>query len=357
MTDKNTKKTKNIEIEITKDLDEKNTTKENKKETDYYFDSYSHFGIHEEMLKDNIRTMSYKDAILKNPHLFKDKVVMDVGCGTGILSLFAAKAGARVVIGVECSDIIVHAKKIVEENGYSDVIKLVHAKIEDIKELPMGIKKVDVIISEWMGYCLFYESMVNSVIYARDKWLVEGGVIMPDKSTLYISAMEDPGFKKYKIDFWDDILGFKMKCIQKLTYLEPLVDKVEPESIISNSTLLKTIDLMTVSVEEINFSKSFILTAQKDGNIDAFATFFTYSFNFCHKPIYISTSPDSYYTHWKQTIFYLEKNLPIYRGEVVKGIFTLKQNKNNFRDLDITVRYTFDSENEKINHFQEYRLR
>merc|ERR1719510_514848 len=62
---------------------------------DYYFDSYSHFGIHEEMLKDTVRTATYQNSILQNKHLFKDKVVLDIGCGTGILCLFAASAGAK----------------------------------------------------------------------------------------------------------------------------------------------------------------------------------------------------------------------------------------------------------------------
>ncbi len=62
-----------------------------------YFGAYAHHGIHATMLKDKVRTEGYRDFIYDNAHLFKDKVVMDVGCGTGILSMFAAKAGAKKV--------------------------------------------------------------------------------------------------------------------------------------------------------------------------------------------------------------------------------------------------------------------
>ena len=63
-----------------------------------YFSSYEDLDVHSLMLKDQPRTLAYKKYIEKNPDIFCNKVVMDVGAGTGILSLFAAKAGAKKVI-------------------------------------------------------------------------------------------------------------------------------------------------------------------------------------------------------------------------------------------------------------------
>lgn len=91
------------------------------------------------------------------------------------------------------------AEQIVKDNNLADVISLVKGKVEEV-ELPDGIQKVDIIISEWMGYCLFYESMLDTVIYARDKWLKPDGLIFPDKATLYVCAIEDRQYKEDKIN-------------------------------------------------------------------------------------------------------------------------------------------------------------
>ena len=176
---------------------------------DYYFDSYAHFGNHEEMLKDEVRTLTYCNSMWQNKHLFKGKAVLEVGCETGILSMFAAKAGAKMVIGVDMSSIVDHAKQIVKDNKLDDVVTIIRGKVEEIS-LPEGVDKVDIIISEWMGYCLFYESMLDTVLYARDKWLAPSGLMFPDRAILYVCGIEDRQYKDEKIHWWDEVYGFDM---------------------------------------------------------------------------------------------------------------------------------------------------
>ena len=173
------------------------------KDPDYYFDSYSHFSIHEEMLKDGIRTKAYKNSIMKNQHLFQDKIVLDVGSGTGVLSIFAgifftnlAKAGAKHVYGIEKANIYLHSQNIIKENNLEDKITIINGLVEEIN---LPVEKVDIIISEWMGYFLLYESMLDSVLYARDKWLAPDGIMMPDTATMFIAALDDGDYYKKKL--------------------------------------------------------------------------------------------------------------------------------------------------------------
>lgn len=304
---------------------------------DYYFDSYSHFGIHEEMLKDEVRTLAYKNAIMRNKHLFEGKVVLDVGCGTGILCMFAATAGAKMVIGVDMSNMIDKAKIIVKDNGLDDKIVLLKGKMEEV-ELP--VDTVDIIISEWMGYFLLYESMLDTVLYARDRYLAPGGCIFPDKASMVLVAIEDAEYKSQKITFWDDVYGFNMKAIKEVALREPLVDVVDGESVVSAPFIFKEIDIMTVRKEDLNFTADFKLDILRSDYVHALLSYFTITFSACHKPVFFSTGPQDRYTHWKQTVFYLQNDLMVNEGDCISGKISCRPNNNNPRDLDIEFTYS-----------------
>lgn len=145
-----------------------------------YFETYSHFSIHHSMLSDTVRTESYRDAIFKNSDAIKEKDVLDIGCGTSILSLFANQAGAKNIYAVDQSDIIYHAMEIAQVNNCNNV-KFLKGRLEDIE---MPFEKVDIIISEWMGYFLFFEGMLDSIIYGRNNYLKEGGLILPNRCNI-----------------------------------------------------------------------------------------------------------------------------------------------------------------------------
>ncbi len=99
------------------------------------------------------------------------------------------------------------ARQIVDVNGLSDKITLLQGKMEEVN---LPFPKVDIIISEWMGYFLLYESMLDTVLYARDTYLNPGGLIFPDKATMYVAGIEDGDYKDDKIGCKQTILPWTL---------------------------------------------------------------------------------------------------------------------------------------------------
>jgi len=183
-----------------------------------YFTGYGDISVHELMLKDRPRTEAYRRA-LEGPDVslqpLKGKVVLDVGCGTGILSMFAARAGAKKVYAVDASDMAFTAKRLVEENGLSEVIEVIHGKMEEVELKGCDEGGVDLIVSEWMGFYLLHESMLPSVLYARDKWLRKDGhgIIYPSHATMSIAPCSMRSLWDEKLVFWKDVYGFNFSSL------------------------------------------------------------------------------------------------------------------------------------------------
>ena len=101
------------------------------------------------------------------------------------------------------------------------------------------LAKVDIIISEWMGYFLLYESMLDTVLYARDHYLVKGGLLLPDHCSLHLVALADTELHKNELRFWDDVYGFRMTCMRAAVTVDPSVLVVKQEKVISDSCKIK----------------------------------------------------------------------------------------------------------------------
>ncbi|XP_017779252.1 PREDICTED: protein arginine N-methyltransferase 1 [Nicrophorus vespilloides] len=298
-----------------------------------YFNSYSHYGIHHEMLSDTVRTESYRDAILKNVNSFKDKTVLDVGCGTSILSMFAAKAEAKKVIGIDMSEVLFKAMDIIRENKLDDKITLLHGRLENV-ELPEN--KVDIIISEWMGYFLLFEGMLDTVIYARDNHLKPGGLILPNRCNINLVACSDLERYNGLINFWDDVYGFNMSCMKSDIISEANIETVPMDNVVSEPSVLTEIDLQTCNTNTPNFSANFKLKITKTSTITSLAGYFDTFFEL-ENPVSFSTGPHCKSTHWKQTVFYLKTPIEVKEGEILEGTLVSFRNVKNVRGLTITI--------------------
>jgi len=84
--------------------------------------------------------------------------------------------------------------------------------------------------------------MLDSVIFARDKWLVEGGLIFPDRAVMFMAGIEDEKFLENRYKYWDNVYGFRMSCAQNGNKHEPLVDTINKEAINTTSCPIFEID-------------------------------------------------------------------------------------------------------------------
>jgi type I protein arginine methyltransferase len=146
---------------------------------------YAEFEVHRTMIRDRVRTEAFRRAI--ESVVRPGDVVLDVGAGSGILSLFAARAGAARVFAVERTTIAVLARVLAAANGVADIVHVIQGDVLDI-ELP---GRVDVIVSEWLGGFGIDEGMLAPVIAARDRWLKPGGVMIPCSVTAWTALADD----------------------------------------------------------------------------------------------------------------------------------------------------------------------
>ncbi|KAI9030339.1 S-adenosyl-L-methionine-dependent methyltransferase [Hyaloraphidium curvatum] len=310
-------------------------------EEDYYFKSYSNFGIHEQMIKDRARTDAYRDFMYENKDLFKDKVVLDVGCGTGILSMFAVKAGAKHVYSIDASSIIDKARKIVELNDLGDKITLIKGRVEDLDDKAVP-EPVDILVSEWMGYCLLYESMLDSVVFARNRWLKPDGLMVPDEAIMFASTISDDMYMHDRLWWWEHVYGFDMSPMKELVVSEAQVDVIPEEKVSSEPVELISWNLHTCGTSNLDFDSTFSVPLAKDVRNHGLVIWFDCIFDGPRDAkrvtsVALSTSPMSEPTHWKQTVLIFPEPVEVTDrdGGLLSVKMRLRKARSNKRELVI----------------------
>jgi len=361
-----------------------------------YFCSYAQLYHQKQMLADHNRMAAYHSAILGNADVFKDKVVMDIGTGSGILAVWAAQAGARKVYAIEYTDMAKHARQVMKANNVEDIVTVIQGAVEEIK-LPIeedGLEPddpehpdrvVDIFISEWMGYFLLRESMMDSLVRARDKFLKPAtGLMFPSHTTMYVAPVEDDeerraGLNEYSaaMSDWNDfqettkqVYGVEMDILakdfdreQKEYFLWSSRWRELPgDAVLAEPRAVKYLDMMTCTIEDskgitagdehAKFEFS-IDGTRNEGPVSGFAGWFTADFMSrtdeaganapkLPNPSFLSTGPENGYTHWGQQVFYFHSGIPLLSGETttITGDLEMYRTKENARLYNCKFRFT-----------------
>ncbi|OPJ90419.1 hypothetical protein AV530_008613 [Patagioenas fasciata monilis] len=269
------------------------------------------------------------------------QVVLDVGCGSGILSFFAVQAGARKVYAVEASSVAKYAELLVRSNNLSDKITVLFGKIEEIS-LP---ESVDVVISEPMGYMLFNERMLESYLHSR-KWLKSNGMMFPTYSDFHLAPFSDEQLymEHYsRANFWyqESFYGVNLSSLHNAAvdeyFQQPVVDTFDVR-ILMAKTVKYTINFLEAVEEDLHRVEiPFVFQMIQSGLIHGLAFWFDVAFIGSLVTVWLSTAPTEHPTHWYQVRCLLQTPLFAKEGETLSGKVLFVANTRQSYDIQIVA--------------------
>lgn len=251
------------------------------------------------MVLDRVRTELFAEAIRRT--VKPGDVVLDVGTGSGVLALLAARAGARRVFAVERGDAHLLARRHVEENGLQGVVEVLHVDLADIDALP---EQPDVIVSEMLGHFAPDEAM--HPIFQRAKALSKPDVRMiPRSYRLLFSVASLPNLAS-DVAYLRTGLPITLDAIATRILRAPELANVEPEHLLGPEV---PGDLYQVDDNEpTRFACDLVVS--RSGSCNALVLAFESELA---EGVCLRTSPHDAETHWGQVVF------PIEALEVTEG--------------------------------------
>ncbi len=234
---------------------------------------FANFHEQERMLADQPRMNFYHTAITR--HIQPGDRVVDLGTGTGILAAFAARRGAAKVFAIDHSEILEHARTLAMANQIENV-EFVATHSTDFKV----DERVDVIVHEQMGDCLFDESMVANVTDLRDRVLKPGGLILPSVFEFYCEPIKVNDRRLVPFIWELDVHGYDYSCLewqrpQETGYYNVVSsDPTLVDHYLTEPAPALSLDLHTVNEADMPHDISFTRSIVNAGRLDGFAVFF-----------------------------------------------------------------------------------
>jgi SAM-dependent methyltransferase len=262
---------------------------------------------HHEMLIDKVRVESYLQAILSVVR--KGDVVLDLGCGTGILSLFACMAGAKRVYAVDAEPIIEIAKSIVDDNGYQDRVVLMNDWSTYV-DLP---EKVDVILTETIGNIGFEEGLLGWVWDARKRFLKVGGRIIPQKVEMYMAPVNyDP--ERDRTRAWGaDTYGLDFCSVKDIADNQVFPIRLDAKDVLGDPSPFVVVDLRDELLARYEATQ--VLEIKEEGQLHGLGGWFRASLT---EDITLTSAPPNKVPSWWQVFFPLGDLIPVKRGDQIK---------------------------------------
>lgn len=237
------------------------------------------------------------------------------------------------------------AEENVRAKNLADRVIVLHRRVEDLEDIHID-EKVDVIISNWMGYMLLYENMLGSVIAARDRWLTDGGLILPSSATLYMVATKIPDSKSS--EFGRNSYGIDMSA-QRVAFEGLCVETIPPQNVLTIPLhVVKHVNCYAIPIDElVSVTTEFKLQANTKARMNGFAFWFDVEFSgdaskssTVKEALKLSTAPVEHSTHWQQTVIYLDEPVDLDKAQLIKGTLTLSPSEENPRIMNIHLEYT-----------------
>jgi SAM-dependent methyltransferase len=266
------------------------------------------------MLHDRVRNEAFQQAIHRV--VKPGDVVIDMGAGTGLLSLFAFQAGARKVYAVERTDTADAARLMVERNRAGEVIQIIQDDMESVR-LP---EKADVLVSEWLGSYAIEENMLAPLVMARDRWLKPEGKVIPDITHVWLAPTFDQELHD-DLDYWrQGQHGLDFTAIADLSSQEMYYyrNTTTTEDLLAEPQLLWTIHASEVSLAEAQSAYEATATFEitRPGMMNALAGWFVAEMG---GGVTLANAPGAPDTHWGRAIFPLGQTVEVEPGKAVEA--------------------------------------